>query len=240
MKPVIAALGARDETGDPADGDPDGTRPDAGLVRLARSGDAHPHGNLTGAGGDPEVEQRRRRPSWRCSFSPREMHELYAALGFGTRPQLGFPGAVGGRLRPWKTWKPIEQATMSYGYGLSAFAVPDRPCLLGVRPGRRADPVTSRSTLQRGRARRGRRHPHLLAGHGARSPTHHAADGRGGRGARLPRRRRWVGRSAARGGTAHKHEGDGYAAKKYRSWFVGMAPTRNPRIVVAVMIDEPS
>jgi cell division protein FtsI (penicillin-binding protein 3) len=41
-------------------------------------------------------------------------------------------------------------------------------------------------------------------------------------------------------GTAHKQENGGYAAKKYRSWFVGMAPIVNPRIVVAVMIDEPS
>ena len=48
------------------------------------------------------------------------MWELYSAVGFGQKPQLGFPGAVTGRLRPYKTWRPIEQATMSYGYGLSA------------------------------------------------------------------------------------------------------------------------
>ena len=41
-------------------------------------------------------------------------------------------------------------------------------------------------------------------------------------------------------GTAHKQEGKGYAVKKYRSWFVGLAPISNPRIIVAVMIDEPS
>jgi cell division protein FtsI (penicillin-binding protein 3) len=41
-------------------------------------------------------------------------------------------------------------------------------------------------------------------------------------------------------GTAHKQEGKGYASNKYRSWFVGMAPISNPRIVVAVMVDEPS
>ena len=41
-------------------------------------------------------------------------------------------------------------------------------------------------------------------------------------------------------GTAHKQEGKGYAGKKYRGVFVGMAPIENPRIVVAVMIDEPS
>jgi cell division protein FtsI (penicillin-binding protein 3) len=41
-------------------------------------------------------------------------------------------------------------------------------------------------------------------------------------------------------GTAHKQEGKGYASNKYRSWFVGMAPIGDPRIIVAVMVDEPS
>jgi cell division protein FtsI (penicillin-binding protein 3) len=41
-------------------------------------------------------------------------------------------------------------------------------------------------------------------------------------------------------GTAHKQEGKGYASNKYRSWFVGMAPISAPRIIVAVMVDEPS
>jgi cell division protein FtsI (penicillin-binding protein 3) len=41
-------------------------------------------------------------------------------------------------------------------------------------------------------------------------------------------------------GTAHKQEGRGYASNKYRSWFVGMAPIGKPRIIVAVMVDEPT
>ena len=41
-------------------------------------------------------------------------------------------------------------------------------------------------------------------------------------------------------GTAHKQEGRGYASNKYRSWFVGIAPISKPRIIVAVMVDEPS
>ena len=44
---------------------------------------------------------------------------MFSEAGFGTPPQTGFPGEVAGRLRPPKTWKPIEQATMSYGHGLS-------------------------------------------------------------------------------------------------------------------------
>ncbi len=53
-------------------------------------------------------------------MAPQEMWNTYTALGYGQKPQIQFPGAVPGRLRPWKTWRPVEQATMSYGYGLSA------------------------------------------------------------------------------------------------------------------------
>ncbi|MEO7941703.1 MAG: penicillin-binding protein 2, partial [Burkholderiaceae bacterium] len=53
-------------------------------------------------------------------MTPHEMWDTYTQLGYGQKPQLQFPGTVTGRLRPWKTWRPIEQATMAYGYGLSA------------------------------------------------------------------------------------------------------------------------
>ena len=41
-------------------------------------------------------------------------------------------------------------------------------------------------------------------------------------------------------GTARKQQGKGYAAGKYRAWFAGMAPIEQPRVIVAVMVDEPS
>ncbi|HYY61495.1 MAG TPA: penicillin-binding protein 2, partial [Burkholderiales bacterium] len=51
---------------------------------------------------------------------PREaLWDFYHRLGFGTAPQLGFPGAAAGRLRPYRSWRPIEQATMAYGHGIS-------------------------------------------------------------------------------------------------------------------------
>ncbi|MEP6876453.1 MAG: penicillin-binding protein 2, partial [Burkholderiales bacterium] len=81
--------------------------------------DSHAHGDLTVS----EVIQKSSNIGamrMGLMFQPREMWELYTQVGFGQKPQIGFPGAVTGRLRPFKTWKPIEQATMSYGYGLSA------------------------------------------------------------------------------------------------------------------------
>ena len=47
------------------------------------------------------------------------MWDVFSDVGFGTAPKTGFPGEVAGRLRPAKTWKPIEQATMAYGHGIS-------------------------------------------------------------------------------------------------------------------------
>jgi len=53
------------------------------------------------------------------TLKPEEMWNMYTSIGLGQAPKVGFPGAVAGRLRPWKSWRRIEQATMSYGYGLS-------------------------------------------------------------------------------------------------------------------------
>jgi cell division protein FtsI (penicillin-binding protein 3) len=51
---------------------------------------------------------------------PREaMWDLYRRVGFGAAPELGFPGAAAGRLRHYKTWRPVEQATLGYGMGIS-------------------------------------------------------------------------------------------------------------------------
>jgi cell division protein FtsI (penicillin-binding protein 3) len=80
--------------------------------------DAHPHGVLT----VNEVIQKSSNVGtvkMAMQLQPREMWEMFAQVGFGQKPQLPFPGVVSGRLRPYKTWRPIEQATMSYGYGIS-------------------------------------------------------------------------------------------------------------------------
>ncbi len=199
--------------------------------------DSHPHGNLTVS----EVIQKSSNVGAAriaLTFTPREMWELYSSVGFGQKPQLGFPGVVTGRLRPYKTWKPIEQATMSYGYGLSASlfqiahaytvfahdgelipvtltkpvdAVPGAPV--------RGVPILSAKTAQTVRDML-----HLVTLPGGTAPKAQV-----------------VGYSVGgKSGTAYKQEGKGYAEKKYRAWFVGMAPIAHPRIIVAVMVDEPT
>ena len=53
------------------------------------------------------------------SLPREEMCAMFRRVGFGAAPRLGFPGEAAGRLREAKTWRPIEQATMAYGHGIS-------------------------------------------------------------------------------------------------------------------------
>ena len=166
-------------------------------------------------------------------MSPREMWEVYTALGYGQKPQLQFPGAVTGRLRPWKTWRPVEQATMSYGYGLSAslfqmahsytaFAHDGR--IIPTTMLKSADPAPGVKVFSPQNAAAVRKMLQMAAGPGG-----------------TGQKAQTVGYSVGgKSGTARKQIGKTYAANKYRSWFTGMAPIDHPRIVVAVMIDEPS
>jgi cell division protein FtsI (penicillin-binding protein 3) len=199
--------------------------------------DSHPHGDLTVA----EVIQKSSNVGavrMAMTFQPREMWELYSAVGFGQKPQIGFPGAVTGRLRPWKTWRPIEQATMSYGYGLSAslFQIAHAYTVFAhdgelipvsmtrnpnVPPGTRVSGVR---VLSPKTAATVRDMLHLVTLPGGTAPKAQVMGYTVG----------------GKSGTAYKQEGKGYAQKKYRAWFVGMAPITKPRIIVAVMVDEPS
>jgi len=162
-----------------------------------------------------------------------ELWEMYSAVGFGQKPQVPFPGVVSGRLRPYKTWRPIEQATMSYGYGISGslFQVA-RAYTVFARDGEIV-PTTLLKTEQQVQGVRVFSADNALA---VRKMLAMAA----GPGGTAPKAQT-VGYSVGgKTGTARKQEGKGYAGKKYRGFFVGMAPIEQPRIVVAVMIDEPS
>jgi cell division protein FtsI (penicillin-binding protein 3) len=164
---------------------------------------------------------------------PREMWDLYSQVGFGQKPQVPFPGAVSGRLRAYKTWRPIEQATMSYGYGLSAslfqlarsYSVFARDGeLIPVTLLRTNEAVQGVRVMSEKHADQVRKMLHMAAGPGGTAPLAQT-----------------MGYSVGgKTGTARKQEGKGYADKKYRGFFVGLAPVEHPRIVVAVMIDEPS
>lgn len=166
-------------------------------------------------------------------MSPREMWDTYTALGYGQKPQIQFPGAVTGRLRPWKNWRPVEQATMAYGYGLSASLFQMAHSYTSFAHDGRIIPTTM---LKSSEPAVGARVFSAQNAAAVRKMLQMAA-GPGGTGQKA----QTVGYSVGgKSGTAHKQVGKGYASNKYRAWFTGMAPIDSPRIIVAVMIDEPS
>lgn len=166
-------------------------------------------------------------------MTPHEMWETYTALGYGQKPKIQFPGAVTGRVRPWKTWRPVEQATMAYGYGLSASLFQMAHSYTSFAHNGEIIPVTMLKSNQPAVGTRVFSPDNALA---VRRMLQMAA-APGGTGPLA----QTVGYSVGgKSGTAHKQVGKGYATNKYRAWFTGMAPIDAPRIVVAVMIDEPS
>jgi cell division protein FtsI (penicillin-binding protein 3) len=165
---------------------------------------------------------------------PREtMGEFYQRVGFGTAPDLGFPGAAAGKVRPYKSWRPIEQATLGYGMGMSlSLAQLARAYTVFARDGELV-PLT---LVKTGAVAGGEK---VLSAETARAvramlelAVQPSATG--------PRARIMGWRVAGKTGTAHKQENGGYAPDKYLSSFAGLAPVSAPRLVVAVMIDEPS
>ncbi|MGA7778426.1 MAG: penicillin-binding protein 2 [Paraburkholderia sp.] len=169
------------------------------------------------------------------TLKPEEMWNMYTSIGLGQAPKIGFPGATPGHLRPWKSWRRIEQATMSYGYGLSASlfqlaraytAIAHDGQIMPVSifrsPG--DQPATGPQIFSPVTAREVRAMLETVVAPGGTSPD-----------AAVPGYQ--VG---GKSGTAYKHGPHGYDKSKYRASFVGMAPMPNPRIVVAVSVDEPT
>ncbi|HRH71490.1 MAG TPA: penicillin-binding protein 2 [Zoogloea sp.] len=230
MKPFTAALAL--EKGKVTAGTIINCAPGRMTIGSATISDAHPHGALSVA----QVIQKSSNigaAKMALSFPPETMWKMLDDLGFGTPLKLGFPGEVGGRLRPAKAWRPIEQATMSYGHGMSvnlmqmanAYQVFARDGdIVPVSLSRLdAPPVHGARVFSPQTAREVRQMLELVVQKGGTAPQ-----------AGVPGYR--VG---GKTGTAMKLVGGRYA-HKYVASFVGIAPISDPRLIVAVMIDEPS
>jgi cell division protein FtsI (penicillin-binding protein 3) len=163
---------------------------------------------------------------------PREMWDMFTSVGFGQVPRTGFPGEVAGRLRPYKTWRPIEQATMSYGHGISVSLIQvARAYMIFARNGemiplsflKLSQPPLPQRVISERTAQQMRSMMEKVVGPGGTAPLAQV------RGYRV----------AGKTGTAHKLEGGRYV-NKYVASFVGFAPISDPRIIIAVMVDEPT
>jgi cell division protein FtsI (penicillin-binding protein 3) len=163
-----------------------------------------------------------------------EMWEMFTEAGFGQQPKFGFPGAVAGRVRPYKSWRPIEQATMSYGNGISVSLLQlARGYLMFARNGdmiplsfQKVTELPVGQQVIKPKTARDMREmlERVVSGaHGTAKQAQVAGYRVGGK-----------------TGTAYKVENGRYAMpRKYIGSFVGMVPMSDPRFIIAVMIDEP-
>ena len=162
-----------------------------------------------------------------------EMWDLFTAVGFGQAPKVGFPGAVAGKVHPHQKWMPTDQARIAFGYGIStslfqmarAYTIFARDGELvpvtieyspDYKPGTRV--ISAKTAIEM------RSMLESVTEPGGTALKAHAEGYRVG----------------GKTGTAHKAAGKGYATNKYLAYFIGIAPISAPRIVVAVMVDEPT
>ena len=230
MKPVTAA--AAMQFGDYTPDTKIQTAPGRMSIGPATINDTHSYGVLTVA----QVIQKSSNvgaSKMALSLKREELWSTFNQLGFGTRANIGFPGESTGIVRNYKTWRPIEQATMSFGHGISVTL---------LQLARAYTVFTNEGELK----------PVSLIKLAESPVGHQVFSGQvandvkdmlelvvqpGGTALRAQVAGYRVG---GKTGTAHKIGPHGYEPDKYVASFVGIAPASNPRFIMAVMIDEPT
>jgi cell division protein FtsI (penicillin-binding protein 3) len=161
-----------------------------------------------------------------------EMWEMFTKSGFGVAPRFGFPGAVAGRVRPYKAWRPVEQANMSFGQGISVSLLQlARSYMIFARDGdiiplsfqKVNEKPVGQQVVSAKTAAEMRVMLETVVNPGGTAAL-----------AQVPGYR--VG---GKTGTAQKFLNGHYSQTKYIGNFVGIAPMSNPRFIIAVMVDEP-
>ncbi len=166
------------------------------------------------------------------SLDPKQLWSLFERVGFGQVPGSGFPGETSGRLTDYRDWREIGQATMAFGYGLSmsllqlarAYTVLANDGIsvpLGIE--KRLRPPAGKRVISASNASQVRKMLETVITRGTGRRAHVTGY-----------------RVAGKTGTVHKSIIGGYAVDRYLAVFAGMAPASSPRLVIAVMIDEPS
>jgi len=167
------------------------------------------------------------------TMPPEYLWNVYNKLGFGTSAGVGFPGEASGQLLDYRAWNDFAQATISFGYGVSTSilqlaraytALADDGIVHSVTLLRRDEDPDAQRIFKPETARMVREMlEHVVSKDG----TAYQARVEGYR-------------VAGKTGTVHKATAGGYAADKYFSIFVGMAPASNPRFIIAIVVDEPN
>jgi cell division protein FtsI (penicillin-binding protein 3) len=167
------------------------------------------------------------------TLRPQAMWGMFNQVGFGSTAHVGFPGEASGRLRPWQNWRPIEQATMSYGHGISVSLMQLARSYTVFASDGELKPI---SLIKVKEVPIGQHVFSAQTAHEVRAMLEMVIQPGGtAQQAQIPGYR-----VAGKTGTAHKLLNGKYAENLYISSFVGLAPASSPRIIIAVMIDEPS
>lgn len=166
------------------------------------------------------------------SLEPQDFWSMLAKVGFGQVTGSGFPGEASGFLNPYNNWSDVDQATMSFGYGLSVTALQLAQAYLPFATDgvtlpvsflKITEPVSSTRIFSKDVALQVR---HMLETVAQKGGTGERASIDGYR-------------VSGKTGTVHKAADGGYSEDRYLSLFAGMAPASNPRLVAVVIIDEP-
>lgn len=209
------------------------TAPGRMTIGKATIHDAHTHGVLTVS----EIIQKSSNigsAKMALSMDRQYMWSVFNLIGFGSKTRIGFPGEASGRLRDFKTWRPIEQATMSYGHGISVTLLQLARAYTVFANDGELKPV---SLLKLKEAPVGTQVFSPVTARAVKDMLELVVLPGG-----TALRAQVLGyRVAGKTGTTHKLSPQGgYEKDKYVGSFVGMAPASNPRLIMAVMIDDPS
>ncbi|PLY17187.1 MAG: cell division protein [Sedimenticola sp.] len=162
-----------------------------------------------------------------------DLYSFFSKLGFGDPTSTGFPGESGGQLTPPQRWAKIDQATLSFGYGLSVTPLQ----LARAYSVLAADGVKRQlSLIKRDKIPDGERVMRASTAKAVRKMMEAVVSSEGTAPAAAVPGYRVAGKT----GTAKKSISGGYADDRYLAVFAGIVPASDPRLVMVVMIDEPS
>lgn len=157
-------------------------------------------------------------------------YDMLHRFGFGQSPGSGFPGESPGYVPDWRSWRPVEKATLSYGYGLNVTALQLVQAYAAIgNQGRIRTPSFVKDAHYPDTAVVD---PQLARTLTAMLETVTGPEG-SARGARVAGFR-----VAGKTGTSRKASATGYQ-KRYISLFAGLAPASHPRLATVVVVNDP-
>ncbi|NOZ10676.1 MAG: penicillin-binding protein 2 [Gammaproteobacteria bacterium] len=166
-------------------------------------------------------------------LTPKSLWSMLRGLGSGRVTGIGLPGEASGNLAPYQSWRPVKQATIAYGYGLSMTALQLAQAYTSLANGGVVLPVSLKPNQG---PVEGHRVMSVVTSREVNRMLELAVGEQGtGIAAQIPQYR-----TAGKTGTVHKVTKSGYAKNRYMSIFAGFAPASRPRLVAVVMIDEPT